>query len=283
MEYSKLIEELSNNLKEKYNEYLDNRNEYLDSRIIRKINLTMSNACENEIALLVSKVLNKDYNIIIDAYLSYTDENAKKRKNKTYRPDIIVIKTCKEHDNIVNEIVGIIEVKAQMGYTGILTPDMYEYRLDRLKGNSICFSDEEYELLSKDALKYYGKMGLTNEHKAIDYRISDNLNIFVVNVMASNHSSNVEDTIACFDKKKSKVHFYTIYDNHIWYNKLSSEKLFELNKDEKLIDKEVKIIKINKNGLLEEQKKKISFKINKKVREEHGISKFIDDIKGNIK
>ncbi len=279
MSYKGYIDNLSNNLNDMYKEYLKEKDININNNIIRKVNLTMASACENEVAKLVSEVLNKKYNILIDVYLSYTDEKAPKRKNKAYRPDIVIMKTNNNNGIITNEIVGLIEVKAQMGYTGILTPDIYEYRIKRLNNSSIEFSDEEYDLLSDDAKKFYRKMGLTEEHKEIEYKIKKDLKLYVINVMASNHIQNVDSTIYYFDQNKNNAKFYTIYGEKVWYNSLSSNSLFEFDKSIKEIkDKKVKVYK-EKNNELKEVTETISYKINNDVRMKHGFTKLIDDIK----
>ena len=64
------------------------------NNVMRKINLTMSTVCENEVALLVSKLLKGKYSILVDIYLPYKNENNKK---KLYRPDIAIIKTYRNN------------------------------------------------------------------------------------------------------------------------------------------------------------------------------------------
>lgn len=273
------VKELSNELGERiknaYEFYTSMKEDYIDKRIIRKIGLPMSNSCENEIARMISKILNNKYNIIVDSYIPYNDVITK--KNKLYRPDIIIIKTYKREGKIVNEIIAIVEVKAQMGYCGILNTKVYEDKITGLFSDEFNISNDEYERLSCNAQKFYINMGLEEikDKKTIKYEINNNLKIFIVNLMDSNHVKNVEGTIGNFIDNKSNVNFYNLYGansniQNIWYNNLGYSCIYELNNVEKYVDISTK----NENG-----SKKISYNLTQDVRKKHGFEQFINDIK----
>lgn len=273
----KLANDFAKNIKDNYEHLNEEKVTYIKSGIVRKINLTMSNICENEVALLVSKVLKKKYNYIIDVYLSYYDDNNKKQ---SYRPDIVIIDTQKKDNRIINKIVGIIEVKSQMGYCGIITPEDFQKKL-RLADSKISFYKEDYEQFNDNVKEYYKSMGIKEAKKEcyIECTIGNNINIYIVNVIANNHINNVEGTIYKFKDDKSNVHFYNLFGNNksnlnIWYNTISYDNIYESDTSTKNVN-----IPIKKNNKVIET---IEYELTHKIREKHGFEQFITDIKKNL-
>lgn len=268
-----LADDLGNNIKIAYDKNNLEKEKYLKNNVMRKINLTMSTVCENEVALLVSKLIKGKYSILVDVYLPYKNENNKK---KLYRPDIAIIKTYKKNDKIINEIVGLIEVKSQMGYSGILSPDDFTEKLKKLKPSKIKITLDEYERLSKDAKNFYMNLGIVEakDSQYIEYIIGSKLNIFIVNVMGTNHVKNVEGTIYKFLKNDSRIHFYNLYgqnknETDLWYHNLSYKNIYE-NNDE--------IKKVNITRKDNKKTEHIKYMLDKKIRENHGFEKFVEDI-----
>lgn len=250
-EVEKYARQLASYLYKKYNKYSDEKSKLIDEEIHRKINLSMSNACEDGVAKLVLSLLGKEYKCIVDTYLS-----CESKGGKQYRPDITIIKP---HKNGVNEILAIIEVKAQMGYCGVLKPSNFENKIDRFQKYQIKFSDKEYDNLKPIEKSFYLELGVNDNHKYIECTISKNFNIFVVNVLASNHTKNVEETINYFEKSKSETaNFYALYGKDAWYDNIGLSSIYELD------DKE-------KNN------------INQEIRKRHGFEQFITDIKNLLK
>lgn len=289
--FKDIVEKMTKNLYYSYCDLLERRKDHLDVNIVRKINLPMSSYCEDEVAIASQKILGNEYDFLIDVNLSF---NGKKK----YRPDIVIFK----RNNGVNKIVGIIEVKAQMGYcdTPDLKPSTYMKKIDRLrksKKKKILFNNKDIdsmtpkqEIIDKSnlidiendgkLLDFYQKFMKDNEklskkNNFIEYEIADNLNVFVVNVLCSNHMNKVKEAIYRFDHEISdNVHFYCLFGidsdnpNKLWYNNLEYDKLFGGDKDfGDEVDKRV-------------SKKK--YLITKKTKEKHGFEQFYKDLKSII-
>ena len=280
--YENYIQDMANSLKKEYEALIENKSKNLDNRIYRKICTPMASACEDEVARLVSKVLNKKYMYLIDVYLKREKEQEKAQKG--YRPDIIII----EPNDKGIKIVGIIEVKSQMGYCPVYKPSDFKDKIEKLKKKDckISFSKEEMTVImnkknkklrefmkkcnlpiedlnpydpQKDAIAKYKKQLL---EYTIDFK---DLKIFVVNIIASNHESKVEETILNFEKNKSlkNIKFYTLFGNNeeadAWYNNLSINNIYE--KSEK-----------NKES-----------KVNENMRKKHGFMQFLKDLQDSFK
>lgn len=225
-EYKKMIDEMSCKITKAYNKLLDEKNIDIKRGIVRKINLAMASTCENVVATSIAEILkNRDYKYIIDCYISYGKKNR-------YRPDILII-------NKENTIVGIVEVKAQMGYCGMLDPRTYHSKLKEIKESKdeirIKFQEKEYSILPDDLRKFYDELGYDKKNKLIKLKLSHNAHLFIVNVLSSNHTKNVEGTIYNFENNKEEdVQFYSIFGQKVWYNEVSYTNLFSsINGDEK--------------------------------------------------
>ena len=231
----------------------------------------MSSACEDGVALLIQKILGNKYNYIVDCYLSYG-------RGKLYRPDIVIVDT----KNGQNEIVAFVEVKAQMGYCGILSPSMFTDRLKGLKKCKLNISDGEYDQLGNKAQIYYKNMGfdVNAKDKCINFSVSKKVHVFVVNVMASNHIYNVEGTMYRFmEEDASNIHFYNLYGakdrtskegKRVWYNNVCYENIYEKTEGDKQVN-----IPIRKNKKIVDT---IEYKLTDKIREQFGFDKFVRDI-----
>ena len=278
----RISQDLANYIKNEYDYYYKKKKEDINSNIYRKINITMSSTCESAIAKVISNLIGNDnYNFIIDAYLPYKKEIGKRRKY--YRPDIIIIDRKKG-----NKIVGIVEVKSQMGYCGTLHPIEFENKISNLeKSGYIVFSKEELEQIDADNDEKVNQFlnGLTingsKTKKQIKFEFDDHIGIYVVNIMASNHMSNVENTIGLFDndaKLTNRVHFYTLYERStkdsnekVWYYNLNKAKLFEDYGGEDLyIDRKVTINK---------KEYKVNYNFTSSLRNKYGFNQFVIDIK----
>ncbi len=185
MEYANVLIDY---LKEKYNSLEcvieGNKN------IKRYTKPSMSNYTENAIALLINKIKKNQLNYLIDPQLSVDNK-------KIIRPDIIIY----DKDNV---IVGIIEVKSQLGYAGNFNQEDYNQKIKQLKKTS----DKHLLALKK---------------QNINFSISDNCKNFIVILMSSNNHNNLEkfkDTnyFVLFEKEKNK---------NLWYDTLSLETLNE--------------------------------------------------------
>ncbi len=276
--YEKYANNLANYLKKDYNTKIEEKYKYIDKKIFRKINLPMASACEDGIANIISEVLNSKYNYLVDVHLKRKKTNGERKKS--YRPDIVIINPNTNDDKI--EIVGIIEVKAQMGYCPIYEPDYFKKEKDELDQESyIEFSEEEMKMIRDvpDLEKFLSnKLHLKEEKECwkIKYTLSKSLKILVVNVLASNHEAKIEKTIYNFDHPKQEcndIYFYTlfgnIYENNkkikVWYRNLDVRYVYENN---------TKKSKRNYKRAKEE----ITIDIEQKEREKHGFKQFINDL-----
>ena len=284
-----ISKEMANHLVKEYKNNDKKKRKYINNGVIRKISLTMASICEDEVAYLVANILGDNYKCIVDASLSQYDSKANKTKN--YRPDILIIKNDKI--NKKNILVGIIEVKAQMGYCGVLNPDEFKNKINILKSldddkRIIKFSKNEYKYFNKDVKCFYEDMGMTEDNYYIKYEVANNLNLFIVNVLASNHPTNVNGTIDYFDNHSDdSVKFYCLYgmnDNYkeekkdddsniLWYSDLKDIYRFEL--DDSVKHGEYTIENISDNN----KKEKFEYTITQNIRKKHGFSQFIKDLK----
>ena len=113
------------NIRENFTDYLKTKYEKLEleninkcSNIKRHTKPIMAEYVENSIAILLNDILGKKYDYIIDSQISVDDK-------KIVRPDIII---C-DKNNIIH---GIIEVKAQLGYSKI-DPEKYNKKNNEIK------------------------------------------------------------------------------------------------------------------------------------------------------
>lgn len=175
-----------NYLKGKYNsleyEIEGNKN------IKRYTKPSMSNYTENAIALLINKIKQNQLNYLIDPQLSVGDK-------KIIRPDIIIY----DKNNV---IVGIGEVKSQLGYAGNFNKEEYNQKIKKLKKAS----DKNILVLKKQNMYF---------------SISDNCKNFIVILMSSNNHNNLEkfkgtNYFVLFEKENNK---------NLWYDTLSLESL----------------------------------------------------------
>lgn len=183
MEYANVLIDY---LKEKYNSLEcvieGNKN------IKRYTKPSMSNYTENAIALLINKIKKKQLNYLIDPQLSVDNK-------KIIRPDIIIY----DKNNV---IVGIIEVKSQLGYAGNFNKEDYNKKIKQLKKAS----DKNLLALKKQNMYF---------------SISDNCKNFIVILMFSNNHNNLEkfkgtNYFVLFEKENNK---------NLWYDTLSLESL----------------------------------------------------------
>lgn len=281
--YEEYAGKLAKMLRNEYKEKIKEKYKNLDKNIYRKINIPMASACEDGVASIIYEVLNTKYIYLEDVHLKRKKVNGE--RGKSYRPDILIINPNIKDDKI--EIVGIIEVKAQMGYCPIYEPKDFKVKKDELDNESyIKFSEEEMEMIEKvpDLDRFLcNKLCLKEEENCgkISYTLSKNLKILVVNVLASNHEAKVEKTIYNFDNSNPKyndIHFYTlfgnIYENNkktkVWYHNLDKNNIYEKN---------TKCSKRNyKKG-----KKEITIYTAQKERQNHGFEKFINDLQDFFK
>lgn len=183
MEYANVLIDY---LKEKYNSLEcvieGNKN------IKRYTKPSMSNYTENAIALLINKIKKNQLNYLIDPQLSVDNK-------KIIRPDIIIY----DKNNV---IVGIIEVKSQLGYAGNFNKEDYNKKIKQLKKAS----DKNLLALKKQNMYF---------------SISDNCKNFIVILMFSNNHNNLEkfkgtNYFVLFEKENNK---------NLWYDTLSLESL----------------------------------------------------------
>ena len=93
-----------------------------NSNICRYTRPSMSGYVENAVAILINDILkDKKLNYIIDAQLSVG-------KSQPLRPDIIIY-------NENNEILGIVEVKSQLGYAGDFSYVEYNKKIIFMSSN----------------------------------------------------------------------------------------------------------------------------------------------------
>ena len=249
MRLNECIDRFTNNISNAFNDIVKEKNRYLDNKIVRKINPSMSNVCENEVALLAREILCDKYKYLVDCYLPYKikDKNSKKDIGN-FRPDVVIIKRI----NGKNTIVGIIEVKAQMGYSGVLDIEKYDEKVNGLKyfeRVNIKFDENEYEILAKNKKVkdfYLQEYNMGKDNRVIELEVSKNFHYFIVNVLASNHYQNVIGTIKKIDGGKyPDIHFYSLFGgckdtaNELWYNNLHELKyqLFGYDTDDENIKK----------------------------------------------
>ena len=183
MEYANVLIDY---LKEKYNSLEcvieGNKN------IKRYTKPSMSNYTENAIALLINKIKKNQLNYLIDPQLSVDNK-------KIIRPDIIIY----DKNNV---IVGIIEVKSQLGYAGNFNKEDYNKKIKQLKKAS----DKNLLALKKQNMYF---------------SISDNCKNFIVILMSYNNHNNLEkfkgtNYFVLFEKENNK---------NLWYDTLSLESL----------------------------------------------------------
>ena len=262
---------------EKNKEKLNILNAYGEkgNNIYRRINIAMSYSCEDLISILIAKELKEEnYLYIVDTYLSYKNGNSK----HNYRPDIIIVKVNKQKK--INEIVGIVEVKAQMGYCKIINPSKYETMLDILQNNNLIMKFDSDEKIDKNDDKYnefwnnFFISKQNNKEPIIKFKCSRKTKVYIVNFLSKNHVLNVERTIKEFDSIKPKrTMFYTLYNETKWYDNLNDNN----EKDDFLYENSMR----NKEF---KYKDKINI-ITNKERYNHGFEMFVKDInklnKGN--
>lgn len=111
MEYANVLIKY---LKEKYNS-LETSSIGGKKNITRYTKPIMSDYVENAVALLIDKIKGNQLNYLIDSQLSVG--------NKIVRPDIIIY----DKNNV---IVGIAEVKSQLGYAGNFNKEDYNERIE---------------------------------------------------------------------------------------------------------------------------------------------------------
>lgn len=222
-DYKDYIKIIADFLNKRYEESINEKN-HLSKNIYRKINVPMSTSCEDIVAIITSDILkNEKYCFLIDVLLPFK-ENA--RKEKHYRPDILII-DC-EYD--IPEIVGIIEVKAQMGYCEPFNPEEIEKKKNDLKDTfEIGFSKKEMDVIdkAKTLKKIFKKLKLNN--CKIECKINkEKLKYLIVNVLKSSQSKKVKETINNFDEdSRPNIYFYTLFNKNGWYDNLNECNIFE--------------------------------------------------------
>ena len=168
----------------------------------------MSEYVENGIAIFINDVLkDKKLNYCIDAQLSVG-------KRQPKRPDIIIY-------NNNNEILGIVEVKSQLGYSRNFDFKGYNEKIEVLKAAS-----------KKGLLKL--KNEEEKEDEDIYFTISKKCIDFVVILTESNGFKKNSKN------KSEKVKYYSIFNKGTWYGKLSTD---ALNHGENGIEGLINIIK----------------------------------------
>ena len=250
--YLNLSENLLNRLNRDYEDNLIKLN--VGNNIKRKTNLTMSDSCENNISIMISEILkSKKYKYIIDAYFSCKAN----KTTKLYRPDITIIDG--------NEIVGMLEIKAQMGYSGPQSPDDYNKKLDTFLKSEITtkYDDLHKAKCLEETIQFWNSFENNDKkNNKISFTISPDANYYVLTVLSKNHCHNVEETIENFEKYKNKynkIHFYALYNENVWYDSLletNAHQIFEYG---------------------------TNTAIDSKIKELYGFKKFVEDIKNNLK
>lgn len=194
------IDKLKSNISEIYK----TTNKKLANNIYKGHLCTMSSDVEDQIAIFLSKILPDGYKFFIDPQISVNKKN--------HRPDLLII-------NRNNDVVAMIEIKAQMGYcrnANWVIDKIIEY-------------DEEFKDLKLNC-------NLKVEEEPYNYQIvnyGNNVKLFLIsfsdwNCSAENHKNNKEYA------KYRNVFYYTLFSG--WYNCLENidiedfaKKICELN------------------------------------------------------
>ena len=164
---------------------------------------SMASYTENAIALLIDKIKGNELNYLIDSQLFVGHK-------KVIRPDIIIY----DKNNV---IVGVVEVKSQLGYAGSFSKEQYNKKIKMLKEAS----DN-------------GVLSITKMN--MNFSVSNNCQYFIAILMSSNNHNNLKkfkgtNYFVLFEKEKGK---------NLWYDNLSVE---FLNKNEHGYDQFVDFVK----------------------------------------
>ncbi len=225
----KSINKLINYIKKKYND-LEEEMIYIggNKNINRHTRLSMSGYVENAIAILIDDILSKKgkkYNYLVDVQLIVD--------KKTYRPDIIIY-----DDN--NVIYGMVEVKAQLGYSGNFNKDnSFIVRENNIiNGRSIMAKDRkisdkifdltnEIKVLSMNKEKNKELIKTKREEKnrllekeGIPYTLDKKCKDMVIILMSTNSHKNFNN----FKDLNSYVLFLDDQET-VWYNNLNEKHL----------------------------------------------------------
>ncbi len=215
--------------KNKYNKMIDETHSINGRKNInRHTRLIMSSYAENGIALLIDSILSvkgKKYKYIVDAQITID--------KKTIRPDIVIYDDSKG----INEVVGIVEIKSQLGYEGKFTKEEYfDKRVNSLKKRTFKIknpdvSDELYLLKNEKKVLRLDKEHNADKIKVLDekikklkedleteYRSTDNLKDFVVILMDTNDHGNLSN----FEGTNYFVLFHDDVEN-VWYYNLDKK------------------------------------------------------------
>ena len=173
-------------------DYLSQKYTSLENTIDGKENIkrytkpSMASYTENAIALLIDNIKKSKLNYLIDSQLSVC-------KSKIIRPDIIIY----DKNNV---IIGIAEIKSQLGYAGNFNVKDYNKKIKMLK-----------EASNKGILSI-SKINM-------NFSISDKCKFFIVVLMSSNSHDNLKklkgtNYFVLFEKEKGKK---------LWYDNLSAK------------------------------------------------------------
>lgn len=210
------------NIRENFTDYLKKKYENLEleninkcSNIKRHTKPIMAEYVENSIAILLNDILGKKYNYIIDPQISVDDK-------KIVRPDIII---C-DKNNIIH---GIIEVKANLGYSKI-TPEKYNKKNNKIK-----------EASNNNILKINNKTsGDDLAKEKVPMKVSEDCIDCVVILTDQNDHGNLKN----LEEQKDINYFVLFKGEKIWYNNIDATKL---NKDKDGFESFVEFISRIKN------------------------------------
>ena len=210
------------NIRENFTDYLKTKYEKLEleninncSNIKRHTKPIMAEYVENSIAILLNDILGKKYDYIIDSQISVDDK-------KIVRPDIII---C-DKNNIIH---GIIEVKAQLGYSKN-DPEKYNKKNNEIK-----------EASNNNTLKINNKTSGDDSNKEkVSMKVSEDCIDCLVILTDHNNHGNFKK----LEEQKDINYFVLFKGEKIWYDNIDATKL---NKDKDGFDSFVEFISRIKN------------------------------------
>jgi len=196
----KSIDELKSNI----NEIYKTTYKKLANNIYKGHLRTMSFDVEDQITIFLSKILPNGYKFFIDPQISVNKKN--------HRPDMLII-------NKDNNVVAMLEIKAQMGYCRNAS-----WVIDKIIEYDNKFKNSQLNCNLKVEEEPYN-------YQAVNY--GSNVKLFLIsfsdwNCSAANHKNNIEYA------KSKNVFYYTLFSG--WYNSLENidiedfaRKICELN------------------------------------------------------
>lgn len=166
---------------------------------------SISTDVENIVAMFISKILGKGFNIYIDPTISIKSKEDEKKR--AHRPDILIIKN--------GHVIALIELKTNMGFCRKVKE--IEDVIDKITKMDEIFSVKENIECMFSKYDDDGNAAAEKEKDEVDYK-KENVKKFLIALTSSNGPKNEISFKNRNYAKEKNVKHYILFDG--WYGRL---------------------------------------------------------------